>query len=62
VRSDLDRTERFGIFWRTLRNLGDGPNAINWSMPSYPVPDVWVGVFGLVSSVAGIRMMWRRTE
>lgn len=49
------------MIWRTIRNLGDFPNAVNWSLPSYPLPDWWIGVFGTISSIAGIRLMWKNT-
>eukprot|EP00698_Gefionella_okellyi_P005731 TRINITY_DN15194_c0_g1_i1.p2 TRINITY_DN15194_c0_g1~~TRINITY_DN15194_c0_g1_i1.p2 ORF type:complete len:234 (-),score=29.44 TRINITY_DN15194_c0_g1_i1:70-771(-) len=55
------RIVRSNLLWKFAKNFGDFCNAIHWSMPSYPLPEVWVGLFGVLSSVAGIRLNWRGT-
>ncbi|KAI9136884.1 peroxisomal biogenesis factor 11 [Paraphysoderma sedebokerense] len=50
------------LMLRVVSNVGDLPLAIHWSLKSYPLPAVWVGVFGTISSIAGNYLKWKYTS
>ncbi|KAJ3351476.1 hypothetical protein GGF32_004267 [Allomyces javanicus] len=46
---------------RLVAQLADLPMAIHWSLPTYPMPQWWVGFFGVLGGVAGYIRMWKAT-
>lgn len=47
---------------RLIALATDLPLAVHWSLASYPMPEMWVGVLGLVSTVAGSTLKWKYTR
>ncbi|KAL7748606.1 hypothetical protein RI367_006017 [Sorochytrium milnesiophthora] len=59
-RAQLD-TEFHELRIRMLAQLSDLVMAVHWSLPTYPVPNLWVGFFGVIGSLAAYSLRWKHT-
>lgn len=59
VESAERKKQREDLRLRFISLMADLPLAIHWSLKSYPLPDFWVGIFGVISTISGTWLKWK---